>query len=118
MLLVCTRVFVRYWCGVIVTISFRSEKVTNLHITIIIFFFVCLGYTCLQTPIAAATRKIISNKTIEWKEQIPGKLKDGLQKWQHAFGTPFRDAATVKADTGQMVRTVFTRKRQYDLRPL
>ena len=115
MLLVCTRVFVRNSCGVIVTISFRSEKVTNLHITIIIFFFVCLGYTCLQTPIAAATRKIISNKTIEWKEQIPGKLKDGLQ---NAFGTPFRDAATVTTDTGQMVRTVFTRKRQYDLRPL
>ena len=78
MLLVYTRVFVRYWCGVIVTISFRSEKVTNLHVTIF-FFFLCLGYTCLQTPITAANRTIITRKTIEWKEQIPGKLKDGLQ---------------------------------------
>ena len=48
----------------------------------------------------------------------PREIKGWVAKWQHAFGMPFRDAATVNADTGRMVRTVFTRKRQYDLRPL
>ena len=78
-----------YLCGVIVTISFRSEKVTICILQLFIFFFVCLGYTCLQTPITAATRTIITRKTIEWKEQIPGKLKDGLQNGSMPLGRPF-----------------------------
>ena len=80
--------------------SFRSEKVTNLHIKII-SLLVCLGYTRLQTP------KYVTgvlhcyqlydncrpNSRMEGKS--PTEMKRWVVKWQRALLTPFRGAAAL-----------------------
>ena len=45
-------------------------------------------YNCNTFFLSVATRTIITSKTIEWKEQIPGKFKDGLQNGSMPLGRP------------------------------
>ena len=107
--------------------SFRSEKVTNLHIKII-SLLVCLGYTRLQTPkyVTGVLHcdqlydKCRPNSRMEGKS--PTEMKRWVVKWQRALLTPFRGAAALEAVPLQLVSTLFTgkkktkTKKQYDLR--
>ena len=98
--------------------SLRSEKVTNLHITVIILLLACLGYTLLQTPIT--TTSVLNfcqlydnyqyNNEMEGKS--PMEIKGLVVKWQRALVTPFRNATALEADPFPLEATAFTGKRR------
>ena len=54
---------------------------------------------------------IITNKSTEWKEKVPWKSERSVLKQRRALITSFRNATALKADTLQLVATVFTAKR-------
>ena len=78
-----------YLCGVTVTISFRSEKVTNLHITII-YFFLRMSWIYMPTNTYNCCHSYDNYKQNNRMEGTnPREIKGWVAKWQHAFGTPF-----------------------------
>lgn len=96
--------------------SFRSEKVTNLHITIIFYLYV-LDIYVQKTPITitGVLNRCHLYDNYHKKSRMQGKklmeIKGLVIKWQRPLVPPFREAPVLEADPLQLVATVFTGKR-------